>query len=153
MPYTILSGDTLLGETELEFPPAQPDTLSGTFRPTAAGNAILPAFLESMAAVLGIGAMLQREGLTRERRGDDLGRAIREALLRTPEGQRVAAAQAAIEALRLELRDPSGAVVRTRQIVLSDAMRSAVAFGGLPAEAPAEAEAAGLAPYVVSVLL
>lgn len=153
LPYTLWSHDTRLGESDLDLPAPRPGMLLGAFRPAAAGLSVLPLFVEVTSAGLALGPMLEREGLTRERLGDGLGAAIHDALPRTSEGRRYAAACAAIDALGLRLRDAAGAVVAARGFALSDLWQLGPGLAGLPPEAHAAAESVGLARYSLSVML
>lgn len=151
MPYTLWSHDTLLGESDLALPAPRPGMLLGAFRPTAAGLPVLPLFVEVTASALALGPMLEREGLTRERLGDGLAAAIHEAMPRTSEGQRHAAACAAVDALGLILRDEANAIVPARGLTLSDVWELGPALGKLPSELHAAAEAMGVPCYSLGV--
>lgn len=153
MPYTLWSHDTLLGESDLDLPAPRPGMLLGAFRPTAAGLPVLPLFVEVTASALALGPMLEREGLTRDRLGDALGAAIHEGVPRTPEGQRHAAARAAVDALGLTLRDDAGAVVPARGFTLSDVWRLGPELAALPADLRAAAESTGVPRYSLGVTL
>ena len=67
MPYTLWSRDTLLGESELALPSSAPGTLVGMFMPSADAADALPTLTGLLHATLQIRAMLDREGITRER--------------------------------------------------------------------------------------
>lgn len=121
MAFTLWGSAELLGETDFEYGSPQPGIPTGSFRPTDAGLGLMPLFEEAMAALMAIEPMLQREGVTRERWGEQLGQAVYDAFQRTEEGQRLAASRDAIAALRLELRDATGAVVPTKQITIQNA--------------------------------
>lgn len=142
----------MLGELEVTDHPAGARLLVGPFRPTDAGRAALPVFLDAQTALMAIGPMLERRGVTRENLGPELGQAVQEALHNSPEGQLVAQTRATLDALALELRDATGTPVPMKQVTIQD-----VWSAGKAAEAPPETrthtEAPGLAQYLAAVTL
>jgi hypothetical protein len=153
MPYTLWSDGVLLGQSDLAMPVPQPEAHVGVFRPTAAGEALIPTLLQVPLAVLALASVFERDDLTKQRLGDDLGPAIHDAMQRAPEIQQLRAAQAAVDALHLELKDEAGAVVPAAHISLTDV----TAFDGDPADVMAELEAdedaAAFGRYLLSVIL
>jgi hypothetical protein len=151
MSYTLWSHGVLMGESDLELE-APPPTRIGPFRPAASGRSLLALFEEAMVAVREIGPMLQRHGISAERRGAETGKAIYNALKETPEGRRVRATSDAIDALELELRGADGRVVPTQQITLQDSWALAPEISLLPPEATAEMEMDGFPRYLLAVI-
>ena len=149
MPHTLWSGDALLGETDFGLGSPRPGFRVGMFHPTPAGLAAIPILANAVTTARATAAMLDREEITRERLGDAVGPAIYEALNNSPEGQRAAAARAAVEALHLELRDAGGWAVRTGQIILFDMVENIPPFAGLPADARLEVERTGFGRYLL----
>jgi hypothetical protein len=152
MMYTLWSHGVLLGESELNLQPAQGLAHVGTFYPAEEGRALLPLFSDAMAAVREIGPMLERQGITAERLGRDMGKAVYDTLRQTAEGRRVAETGAAIDALRLELRGPDGSVVPTQQVLLQDSWALTPEIAALPPEAHADLEAEGFMRYLLCVI-
>lgn len=120
MTFTLWGGGSLLGELELSDPSGGTRAFVGPFRPTDAGRALLPVFLDAQAALTAIGPMLERRGITHERLGAELGQAVNEALNESPEGQRVAQTTATLDALALELHDGTGLPIPMKQIIIQD---------------------------------
>jgi hypothetical protein len=150
--FTLWSRGSLLGELELTDHPGGTRALVGPFRPTDAGRAMLPVFLDAQTALTAIGPMLERRGITRERLGAALGQAVHEALHESPEGQRVAQTRATLDALVLELHDGTDTPVPMRQITIQDVW-SAGSAAEPPVDARTSIEAAGLPQYVAAVTL
>jgi hypothetical protein len=152
MPYTLWSDGVLLGETDLAVQSPLPDVRLGSFRPTAAGDALLPTMLQVLTAMHAIGSMLERERLTRERLGDDFGLAVLTAMQTSPEGKNLRAAQDAVDALHLELKDDAGAVVPNVHISLNDLAN----FGADPVDLTparlAEEGASAFGRYMLTVV-
>jgi hypothetical protein len=153
MPYTLWSDGVLLGETDLAMPVPQPEARVGVFHPTAAGGALIPTLLQVPLAVLALASVFEREDLTKGRLGDDLGPAIHDAMQSTPELQRLRAAQAAVDALHLELKDEAGANVPAAHISLSDVTAFDADPADLMAEVEADEDAAAFGRYLLSVIL
>lgn len=149
MPHTLWSGDTLLGETDFGLGSPRPGFRVGVFHPSPGGLSAIPILANAVTTLRASAAMLDREEITRERLGDAVGPAVYDALNNTPEGQRAAAARAAVEALHLELRDADGRAVRTGHIVLFDMVENIPPFAGLPAEARLEVERMGFGRYLL----
>ncbi len=152
MPHTLWSDDTLLGETDFGLGSPRPGFRVGVFHPTPAGLAAIPVLANVVTTARATAAMLEREEITRERLGDAVGPAVYEALNNTPEGQRAAAARAALEALHLELRDADARVSRTGHIVLFDMVENIPPFAGLPADARLEVERMGFGRYLLCAM-
>jgi hypothetical protein len=152
MTFTLWSRGSVLGEMELPDHSGGTRLLVGPFRPTAAGRAALPAFLGPQAALMAIGPMLERRGITRESLGGELGQAVHEALHDSPEGQRVAQTRATLDTLALELRDATGTPVPIKQVTIRDVW-SAESAAEPPAETRTRIEAAGLPQYMAAVTL
>ncbi len=152
MTFTLWSRGSILGELELPDDSGGTRRLVGPFRPTDAGRAALPAFLDAQAALMAIGPMLERRGITRDRLGGELGQAVHEALHDSPEGQRVARTRATLDALALELRDATGTPVPIKQVTIGDVW-GAGSVGEPPTETRTRIEAAGLPLYMAAVTL
>jgi hypothetical protein len=121
MPYTLWSRGRLLGETELAYRQAMPGLRAGDFFPNELGDRLMPV-IDGMRPVL----YALDDVHTEFRRAnpsapylDDYPPAIK----RTPEYADVMSTADEIESLRLELRDPDGAVVETEDIWIQDTHR------------------------------
>ncbi|HWH52687.1 MAG TPA: hypothetical protein VN651_14150 [Gemmatimonadaceae bacterium] len=152
MHLTLWSRDSLLGELELAEPSGRPPIRVGPFRPTDAMQAILPLFATANAAVMAIGPMLERRGMTREPLGAELGQAVYDALRDSPEGQHVSQTRAVLDALALDLRDASGASVPYDYVTIQPAWGSDSTVAA-SADARARLEAAGYSQYLAAVAL
>ncbi len=152
MTFTLWSRGSVLGELELPDDSGGTRLLVGPFRPTDAGRAALPAFLDAQAALMAIGPMLERRGITRESLGGELGQVVHEALHDSPEGQRVIQTKATLDALALELHDVDGIPVPMRQVTIRDVWIAGSA-AELPTEARTRIEAIGLPQYLAAVTL
>jgi hypothetical protein len=153
MPYTVWSGDTLIGESELAPLPDMSGTLGGMFSPTSAAASVLDTFGALFDALNNFGEKLQREENTREHNVPHPGQAVYEAM-GTAEGRKMSEHQSAVDALELRLRDPEGVLVNTQTIGIADTRRMlGLAFDDIMDEELAEGSAASLTNYFLTVTL
>lgn len=145
MMFTLWQKSVLLGESPLDQRPG-PNGMAGAFRPTPAGDDLLPAFFEETKATIAFYTKLDRVRTAKP--GGEV--AFMASLMETPEGQRMFAAAAAVRELELEVRDPEGRIVLMKHVGISDM----VAF--FPEEAVDAAsmlEADGDSRYMMVVIL
>ena len=76
MSFTPWSRGSLLGTLDLTEQAPGMHSLVGLFQATDAGRSVLPLFQDAMTALMAIGPMLERRGITQERRGADVGQAV-----------------------------------------------------------------------------
>lgn len=150
MRFTLWSRESLLGEVDLGSRFSAPRILVGPFHPTDVGRGILPLFVEAQTAILAVGPMLERRGITSERCGEDLGQAVYEALQDSPEGMHVRNTRAALDALALMLRDATGRSISLEHITIHDAWSPQTAAAS--DETRARIEAAGFSQYLAAVV-
>ena len=117
MPYTLWSRGILIGATDFALGDAHSCHLSGVFQPAESGMMILPAITAMAPALLDLRALMRREQFTEEDIERDFDRA-RQLFEYSPEGKRVIASAKEIE--QLELRSPSGEVLATEMVLVSD---------------------------------
>ena len=151
MSFTLWSRGSLLGELALA-QQAGTRVLIGPFRPNDAGRAVLPLFRNALTALMALGPMLERRGITRDRLGTDLGQAVHEALHQSSEGERVAHTRAALDALGLELHDAADVAIPMEQISVQELWGVDSATEPSPI-ARSRADAMGLPQYMAAVTL
>lgn len=117
MPYTLWSGEILVGTTDFALGERHGLHLTGVFQPATSGMMLLPSLTAMAPALLDLKNMFEREHLSEDDAETDPDRVI-EIFEHSPEGQRVIASAKAIE--RLELRAPNGCVLELESILVSD---------------------------------
>ena len=123
MSYTVWMDGTKIGETALEMRHGARKR-AGVFHPTELGLSVLPGITAMGPALLDTGRMCRELGINTEDAALDVEAAADE-LFGTPPGQRVLAAASQIA--RLELRGPTGELVRWDSILISDVDEMAAA--------------------------
>lgn len=120
MPYTLWSHGRLLGETELEYTRCVPLHRGGGLWPTVAGSKLMPVATGVTAATLKLAAK-SRQLRAPESRGTPPAQSTDESCMQqSTEYADYAAAVDQLNALALELRGPSGAVIPTEWIEIRD---------------------------------
>jgi hypothetical protein len=150
MRHTLWSHGTLLGEFDPAASTRQSGGRTAPFWPTDAGLALMPAFVDVLTTAAAVGAMMQREEITRDKLGDRVGDAVYNALRNSPEAQRAAAARAVVDALEPELRDEAGQRVETGQLLICGF--DWLVPGGLPVGIPLDGEPPGFSRYLLCAM-
>jgi len=117
MPYTLWSHGILVGVTDFALGNKDGRHLAGVFQPAETGMMLLPALTAMTPAPVDFHARMKHENLSAEDAQTDPDRVL-EVFEQALEGQRVIASAKEIE--KLELRAPSGRVLETESILLSD---------------------------------
>ena len=123
MAYTIWSRGRLIGRSELSYRQAFPKLRVGDFEPSEVGEKLMSVIVgqaPALTALYEVAARLEREERKKVRGNrDDWADAVKH----TTEYADAASLHDEIESLALELRDASGAVVRTESIWFQDTYR------------------------------
>jgi len=115
MRYSIWMDGTKIGETDFELRHGR-DRRGGIFLPTPLGLGLLPGITAMTPALLDLGRLSREQRADAGETRDECAAA--EALLATPEGNRMI--DAAEQISKLELRDPSGEVLAWDSLLISD---------------------------------
>lgn len=111
MTYTLWSGETLLGDSELELPPSVRGDRMGVFHPAEAFERVAPVFRERQQLV----GQLAELAMSRASEAAP-AQAMRTLLAGTGLGAQLRQSHASLGALQLELRDETGASLLPREI-------------------------------------
>ena len=118
MPYTIWSRGRLLGQTTLGYAPSLPGIRAGDFEPSELGESLMPVLTGMGPALEALSRALEQiwpESLDSVPPGG-----MRDKVRLTTEYADLVSINDRLEQLALELRDPSGAPVRTEAIGIQD---------------------------------
>jgi len=128
MTYTLLSHGETLGHTGAELTGLQPNVLGWHFRPAPAFADVSALLLEVQEATSGLEELMPSPETLAAVREDERAAFVRNAMLSDPRAPRFLELMDEVEALALQLRDDTGAILPTRTIGVTELELSPKAF-------------------------
>lgn len=117
MTYTVWLHGQQIGQTNFELHPGRRQH-AGAFHPTEFGLQVLPSITAMAPALLDFGALCRSEGFDTDSPDPALGAEALDTFAETTEARRVMDAAKHIAAL--EVRDPSGQLVKWQTLLITD---------------------------------